>query len=86
MSKTLIFASALAGFGMLAGCANSVATADATHHWQSAEPVSTAQYNRDNTLCLDAANLEDSDLRIESLSFETYRGCMVLRGYTLETN
>ena len=85
MSKTLISA-ALVGFGALGGCANSAATADATHHWESSEAVSTAQYNRDHTLCSDAANLESGELRIESLSFETYRGCMVLRGYTLETN
>ena len=87
MNKNLIFATFVAslGLGWLGGCASTTPASDPTHRWQSADPVSAGQYNRDNSLCLNAANLQLEALRAETPSFKAYRSCMVMRGYTLET-
>ncbi len=89
MNRTLIAASAVGALALLAmsgGCATQ-AGQNATHYWESFEPVPQAQYNRDNTVCRTEAGLPGpaETLQPEFSSFDAYANCMVGRGYTLQT-
>jgi hypothetical protein len=70
--KTLLAASAML---FVFGCASS--ESKPTHYWEST--VSKSTYKQDNEVCGDMESKFDA----ESTSFETYRDCMISKGYTL---
>ncbi len=59
-------------------------TATVTHAW-NAEDKTTAEYRMDNFTCLDRANTTESDLVLNDSRFDSYKNCMLKRGYALPT-
>ena len=59
-------------------------TATVTHAW-NAEDKTTAEYRLDNFSCLDRANTTESDLVLNDSRFDSYKNCMLKRGYAFRT-
>ena len=75
---------ALLTAALLAGCATAPAP-DATHYWES-DKASANRYRVDQHTCQQNAGTEDAKqpaFDATSTSYETYRECMVSRGYVL---
>ena len=58
-----------------------------THYWTSEKDQTTTQYKRDNFQCEEYARGQGDaqDVMLAGASFESYRDCMISRGYVLRT-
>jgi outer membrane murein-binding lipoprotein Lpp len=77
-----VFAAA-AMVALVAGCA-SAPESKPTHYWESAHATEN-RYRVDNLACKAAAEAEPGEAAFDttSESFQSYRDCMVERGYVL---
>ena len=58
----------------------------ATHYWQAKRQANESDYNRDNSQCGQLNQIStDNPMAYDSDSFESYRQCMIERGYVLRT-
>ncbi len=70
----------------LGACAAGGQSNLATHFWQADAAKTERDYQRDQSHCSKAHQVEPTEpLTKESLSFEGYRNCMIERGYVLRT-
>ena len=79
--QKIILVTALA---LATAACSATGTATVTHAW-NAEDKTTAEYRLDNFSCLDRANTTESDLVLNDARFDTYKNCMLKRGYALRT-
>lgn len=78
-----IFAAA-AVLAVLAGCA-AAPQQTATHYWESSKQASENRYRMDNMACQANSQAETGSAMMDpnTESFESYRECMISRGYVL---
>ena len=79
--QKIILVTALA---LATAACSATGTATVTHAW-NAEDKTTAEYRLDNFSCLDHANTTESDLMLNDSRFDSYKNCMLKRGYALRT-
>ena len=83
------FATAAISVGAIilaSGCAATTDNPSPTHYWEAEEAVTKVDYNRDNSQCRgEAGVISAADMAEETPSFESYRRCMMERGYSLQT-
>ena len=75
------------GLVLLCGCATSVEKRSATHYWEpTSSNTSQREYNQDNVGCETSSGVDGAaGIVAEAPSFESYRACMIERGYSLQT-
>jgi hypothetical protein len=83
-STMKMFATA-ALIALVAGCASNTPEMKPTHYWESAAKAPENRYRADNLACQAQveADAPASMFEPDSKSFETYRECMISRGYVL---
>ena len=74
-----------AGLCLIASGCTSDPSVTPTHYWTSQESNSQSEYNRDNAQCGANADLQDDRSLLMDASFDSYRECMIERGYVLRT-
>lgn len=79
--QKIILVTALA---LATAACSATGTTTVTHAW-NAEDKTTAEYRLDNFSCLDRANTTESDLVLNDSRFDSYKNCMLKRGYALRT-
>ena len=79
--QKIILVTALA---LATAACSATGTATVTHAW-NAEDKTTAKYRLDNFSCLDHANTSESDLVLNDSRFDSYKNCMLKRGYAFRT-
>ena len=76
----------VSGLVLLCGCATSVEKMAATHYWEPTSiDRSQREYNQDNVRCETSSGVEGATgIAAAAPSFESYRQCMIERGYSLQ--
>lgn len=76
---------AAALLAMTAGCASTTESSNATHYWESSRDAPENRYRADNLACQASSQVASGAAVFEpgSESFDSYRDCMINRGYVL---
>ncbi len=72
------------GLGACAGTNLDTAERQVTHYWYAQEARTDREYNLDQTRCSEAHEVPAAEPMVkDSLSFASYRDCMLAKGYVL---